>query len=545
MTTILIAGGDVVDGTGRERTRADVLVEGDRIVRVGADIPASEADAVIDAGGLVVAPGFIDIHSHYDAQIFWEHELSSSCHHGVTSVINGNCGFAIAPCSRENRALVIEMLRDQEDMHPDTLDAALPPEFASFASYLDAVAKRGPMLNFGCFLGHSAIRIAAMGADAFEREASGSEVAAMALLTREGLEAGAMGIATKTMPRAARTASQQASETEVMALLEALRDHGRGVAMFNAGGNFDLEKVHEVQQRIARPFTWIALLAMPGGQHEKFLDMHRDWRARGADIRPQVSCRPLIARNRMSMPSIMRSPLMAALNPASEEQRIAAYADPGWRDAMRGELRSNTGEHIDWNHVTLEHSPSAPGLAGRTLAGIGAAQGVDPLDALLDLAVTDSLATSFIFTYGNDDPAEVTRLLNEEGAVLGLSDAGAHPEQICDAVLPTDLLGNWVRERGAMPLETAVHKLTQEPAELMGIAGRGTIAEGCYADICVFDPVSVGPGELRKANDLPAGRERLLADRPTGIHHMLVNGILVRASERTVPAHSGRILRPQ
>jgi len=323
-----------------------------------------------------------------------------------------------------------------------------------------------------------------------------------------------------------------------------LRDHGCGVAMFNAGGNFDLKKVHATQQQIGRPFTWIALLAMPSGHHEHFLELHRHWRERGADIRPQVSCRPLIARNRMSMPSIMRSPLMAELNPLSEAQRLAAYADRDWRDRMRGELRSNTGEHIDWNHVTLEHSPTAPELETRTLAAIGAERGVEPLDALLDLAVADALETSFIFTYGNDEPAEVTRLLNEEGAVLGLSDAGAHPEQICDAVLPTDLLGNWVRTRGAMTLEAAVHKLTSEPAELMGIERRGQLAEGWFADIAVFDPDTIGPGELRKANDLPAGRERLVADQPSGMQHMLVNGTVIRRDGQAIPAHSGRILTP-
>lgn len=247
----------------------------------------------------------------------------------------------------------------------------------------------------------------------------------------------------------------------------------------------------------------------------------------------------------MSMPSVLRSPLMAELNPLTEDQRIAAYADMDWRDRMRPELRSNTGEPIDWNHVTLETSPSSRDLEGRTLAEIGRERGVDPIDALLDLAVADRLATTFIFTYGNDDPGEVTRLLNEEGAVLGLSDAGAHPEQICDAVLPTDLLGNWVRGRGAMSLEAAVRKLTREPAELMGIEERGTLAEGAFADIVVFDPDTVGPGELRTVNDLPAGRERLLADSPSGIHHMLVNGIVVRRDERSTPAPSGRILRPR
>ena len=544
MTTTLIRGGEVIDGTGRDRFRADVLVQDDRIVRIGPDLPARAADVILEAGGRVVAPGFIDIHSHYDAQVFWDRELSSSCHHGVTSVINGNCGFAIAPYSEDTRRLVIEMLRDQEDMHPAVLEAALPPAMPSIGHYLAEVERAGPMLNFGAFVGHSAIRIAAMGPAAFERAATTREIVTMALHAREGLSAGAMGIATKTLPRAAKTASQLAAEDEIMALLEALRDHGRGVAMFNAGGAFDLEKVHAVQQDIGRPFTWIAMLAMPNGHHNKLLELHREWRARGAQVFPQVSCRPLIARNRLSMPSIMRAPLMAELNAVSDEQRITAYADTAWRARLKPELTSNTGEPIDWNHVTLEHSATAPQLAGRTLADIGRERGADPLDALLDLAVADRLATSFIFTYGNDDAGEVTRLLNEDGAVLGLSDAGAHPEQICDAVLPTDLLGNWVRDREAMPLEKAVHKLTREPARLMGIEGRGTVAEGCFADLVVFDPYTVGPGELRTANDLPTGRERLVADSPGGMHHMLVNGIVVRRDERTVPAPAGRILRP-
>jgi N-acyl-D-aspartate/D-glutamate deacylase len=544
MSTTLIAGGQVIDGTGQERFRADVLVSGDRIVRIAPDISRKEADQVLDAGGRVVAPGFIDIHSHYDAQVFWDHGLSSSCHHGVTSVINGNCGFAIAPFAEDTRSLVIEMLRDQEDMHPDVLETVLPSAMPSIAHYLAEVGRAGPMLNFGAFIGHSAVRISVMGPDAFERAATAEEVAAMSRIAREGLEAGAMGFATKTMPRAAKTASQNADETEIMALLEVLRDHGRGIAMFNAGGSFDLEKVHAVQQQIGRPFTWIALLAMPSGHHNPFLELHRAWRERGAEVRPQVSCRPLIARNRLSMPSVMRSPLMAELNPLSETRRIATYADANWRARMRLELRSNTGEEIDWNHVTLEHSASAPQLSGRTLADIGREREADPLDVLLDLAVADRLDTSFIFTYGNDDAGEVTRLLNEDGAVLGLSDAGAHPEQICDAVLPTDLLGNWVRGRGAMPIEKAVHKLTLEPAQLMGIKGRGTIAEGCFADIVVFDPETVAPGDLRTVNDLPAGRERLVADQPSGMHHMLVNGTVVRRDERTIPAHAGRILRP-
>src|SRR5579863_6984601 len=175
----LIAGGDVVDGTGRERVRADVLVEGDRIARVAPDLSPRDADRVIDAAGRIVSPGFIDIHTHYDAQVFWDPALSCSCHHGVTSVIGGNCGFAIAPYSQETRALVVRMLRDLEDMYADTIEATIPPAISSMAEYLAEVARCRPMLNFGAFVGHSTVRIDVMGPAAFERADDEQEIAAM------------------------------------------------------------------------------------------------------------------------------------------------------------------------------------------------------------------------------------------------------------------------------------------------------------------------------------------------------------------------------
>ncbi len=543
MTRTLIVGGEVLDGTGREAIAADVLVDGDRIVQVGPDIPTREADLVLDATGRTVAPGFIDIHSHYDAQIFWDPALSSSCHHGVTSVINGNCGFSLAPYTNANRPLVIRMLRDLEDMYTDALEAAVPAEIPSFGRYLADVERCGPMLNFGSFVGHSTVRIAVMGEAAYERTASPEEVAAMAALVDEALKAGAMGLATKSMKGLRPAPSQFGAADETMALLKVLGAHGRGVAMFSAGGDFDLEQVYATQAEIARPFTWIALLGMRDGSHNARVEMHRKWRERGADVHPQVSCRPLVAECRMSLPAPLRALMLTALNGRPDAERLAAYASPEWRARARVDVVTASGP-VEWDQVVLLESLSQPAMAGRTLLSLGQERNLHPLDVLLDLAVADRLMTKIIVISGNGDPVEVTKLLNVEGAVLGLSDAGAHPTQTCDSVLSTDLLGNWVRERGALSLETAVHKLTQEPALMMGMKDRGVVAPGYFADLVVFDPKTVGPGEFRTVADLPAGRERLLADHPTGMHHVLVNGVPIRQDEQTRRVSSGRLLQP-
>jgi N-acyl-D-aspartate/D-glutamate deacylase len=246
----------------------------------------------------------------------------------------------------------------------------------------------------------------------------------------------------------------------------------------------------------------------------------------------------------MSMPSAIRAYALTELNAKSDGERLTAYADPAWRAKVRLEVQAITGEPMDWSDVSILESPSSPDAVGKDLVSLGRERNRPPFEVLMDLAVADKLVTKVVITYGNGDVGEVTKLLRVEGAVLGLSDAGAHPAQTCDAVLPTDLLGNWVRGVGALPLETAVHKLTQEPARLMSLADRGLISPGYYADVVVFDPETIGPGEIRTVHDLPKDRERLLADRPTGVHHMLVNGVVVRKDEITSYAPSGRLLRP-
>jgi len=543
MTRVLIADGQVLDGSGGPAVRADVLVEDDRIAEIRPGIDRGDADLVLDASDRVVAPGFVDLHTHFDAQVFFDPMLSSSCFHGVTTAVGGNCGFSLAPYSAEHRPIVLRMLRDLEDMPTETLSVAVPDAADSFAEYLRDFEAEGPMLNFGSFIGHSTVRIAAMGQEAYGREATPQEIEHMKALVAEALAAGALGFATKTLPGARPSPSQYATREETMALLGVLKAHGSGIAMFNPGGVFDLDQVYARQAEIGVPFTWIAMLAMNDGSHNGRLALHNEWRARGADVHPQVSCRPLVAQCTMRMPSVLRNPDMTQLNNGSDEERLAAYADPAWRDRVRGNVKSAAMHVIDWRDVKVLKSASAPEAVGRSMADVGSDRGVDPFDALMDMGIADRLETRLEVDYGNTDVAEITKLLNVEGAVFGLSDAGAHPGQTCDAVLPTDMLGNWVRDRGVMPLATAVHKLTGEPAALLGLEGRGRIAKGNYADITVFDPATVAPGEIRLTHDLPGDQSRLLAERPSGMHHILINGVVTRQDEASHYQPAGRILR--
>jgi N-acyl-D-aspartate/D-glutamate deacylase len=289
-------------------------------------------------------------------------------------------------------------------------------------------------------------------------------------------------------------------------------------------------------------------MAMPDGSHHDQLALHRAWYEKGAAVHPQVSCRPLVGACTMALPSVLRAACITELSGAPADERLRAYADPCWRARFASEVAIAAGT-IRWHRVTVLDSPGSPEVVGCDLASIAALRGLEPSDALLDLAIADRLATRIEISYGNDDPDVVAQLLAVPGGVLGLSDAGAHPAQSCDGVMPTDLLGPWVRDRGALPLEAAVHKLTGEPAQLIGLDGRGRVAPGAWADLVVFDPATIGPGPIRLTRDMPAGGERLLADAPTGLEHMMVNATWVRRDgvmlDLGPEARSGRVLAPQ
>src|SRR6266480_788356 len=294
---LIIRGGIVIDGSGAPGRQADVAVTGDRITAIGDDL---DGRRTLDATGHVVAPGFVDIHTHYDAQVFWDPALSPSCWHGVTSVVAGNCGFSIAPVRAENRELLVRTLQHVEDMSPDTLFAGVPwDDFETFPQYLDAIERRGTLLNYACYVGHTAVRIYVMGEGGYERAATDDEIRGMQRVIAEAMEAGAAGFATSSSPTHSGAGgrpvpSRVADLDEVRSLLEPVRDAHKGVIALLPGESIKHDMVYDLQRHAHRPVTWTALLTVKGYPwHVKIMEANKAARAEGVEVWPQVSCRPL------------------------------------------------------------------------------------------------------------------------------------------------------------------------------------------------------------------------------------------------------------
>ncbi|HZR79969.1 MAG TPA: amidohydrolase family protein [Candidatus Binatia bacterium] len=532
---VVIRGGTVFDGTGAPGRPADVAIEGGVIAEIG---PKLSGARDLDASGCAVAPGFIDIHTHYDAQVFWDPALRPSSSHGVTTVVAGNCGFTIAPTRPEHREVIARTLENVEDMDGASLIAGIPWEFETYPEYRAAIRRRGTVLNFTSYVGHTALRLYAMGDAAYERAATGEEIERMGRLVREAIDAGAAGFSTsfaythrgidgKPVP------SRFAARDEVEGLLFAAGRAGKGVVLVAVPGQqCGYADLYDLQPRVGRPFSY-PLFAMPGGRHLMQLRMHQDALARGVQVWPQVTPRPLTMQFTLEDAySLNVGKVFGDLMRHGREARIAAYRDPAWRaraaeDLERAEMKPR------WDTFEVSESRLFPELEGRRVVELARERGARPLDVMCEIALAEDLATRFRAYLANDDVEAVGRLLAHEQVALGLSDAGAHVAQLCDAPLFTDLLAHWVRERGLMPLERAVRKMSGEPADLFGFVRRGYLREGCWADVCVFEPDTVGPGPLRRVRDFPAGAERLTAEEPTGVRHVLVNGTPIRSDGRS------------
>ncbi|MGA0837701.1 MAG: N-acyl-D-amino-acid deacylase family protein [Ilumatobacteraceae bacterium] len=525
---IVLTGGTIVDGTGRPGFRADLAIRGERIVAIGENLTG---DTMIDVSGLVVAPGFIDIHTHYDAQVFWDPAMTPSCFHGVTTVVAGNCGFSIAPTRASDRDLIAHTMEKVEDMDPDTLKTGIPWDFESFPEYLDSIRKRGTVLNYAAYIGHTPLRLFVMGAEAVGREATDEEIDEMAGLVGQAMEAGAAGFASSfaVTHRGADgqpIPSRWAGRREIEALCKAVGNSGRGVIGVNGGDNLSLADCYELQPRVGAPITFTALLTTAQGFHLKAVETHRAGIETGADVWPQVSCRPLAFSQTMVEPfTLNTNPVFAELMPKSLDERRAAYSDPEWRQRVRTAWDNKQGLIPRWDSYEVMESTASPELIGQRISVIAERLGADPFDTLLDLALLEhDLQLRFKAMVANDDEAGVEKLLQVDRTTLGLSDAGAHVGQLCDAVAATDLLGKWVRDKKVLTLETAIHKLTKVQADLFSFTDRGELRAGAFADVVVFDPTTVGPGPVRRVRDFPANGERLTADQPTGMVHTFVNG---------------------
>ena len=551
-----IAGGTILDGTGAPGGRGDVGIRGGRVVALGA--APGDAATTIDADGRVVAPGFVDIHTHYDAQVLWDRMLTISPWHGVTTVVMGNCGFGIAPTRPEHRTLVLRTLEKVEGMSFEALEAGLGRDwpFESFPGYLDAVERRGTAVNVAAFVGHTPVRLFVMGEEATERAATAEETGRMRALVREAIDAGAVGFSTSKAPthvgHAGKPVPSRAAElAEIEALASVLGDAGRGIMQATVGPGLFFDEFAGIARRTGRPITWTALLAgmLGPGSHRTLLDRSIALVGEGLPIVPQVACRPLNVEFDLAEPFPFESlPVFRPVSAADRDGKIRLYRDPEFRRAFRDFLASRRGGPFSasWDRVWISSNPPDPSMEERRIDEIARERGVDPVDLVLDLSLASDLATRFRFAILNVDESEVAELLADPHTVLGLSDAGAHASQLCDACFSTHLLGRWVREKQAIRLEEAVRMLTSRAAEVLGITDRGRLAVGAPADVVVFDPDTVGASKLRRVRDLPGGAERLVSDA-SGIDAVVVNGVILRREGRDAVdadgALPGKLLR--
>ncbi len=535
---LLVRGGTVVDGTGAPARVTDVAIRDGRIATIGA--VRGDATRTIDADGFVVAPGFVDIHTHYDAQVFWDRMLTISPWHGVTSVVMGNCGFGVAPTRPEHRQLVLRTLENVEGMALDALQAGLGAAwpFETFPEFLDAIERRGTAINVGALVGHTPVRLYVMGEEATEREATDDEVAAMARIVGDALDAGAVGFATSKSPTHVGWAgrpvpSRAAAVAEIDRLCERLGAAGHGVLQATIGRGFFLDELAAVARQTGRSVTWTALLTGlfgPDG-HRPVLEQSAQLQRQGVNVVPQVSCRPLNFEFQWKAPFPFESlSLFKPISAADAEGKKRIYADPEFRRVFR-ERGARGGIAARWEDMVVAECTTDPALDERNVAEVAAERGVHPVDLVLDLALATNLEARFRMAVMNNDEAGVAELLTHPATMLGLSDAGAHASQLCDAPFATHLLAHWVREKGVLGLEQAVRLLTSRSADVFGLRDRGRLAPGLPADVTIFDPRTVGCSPLRRVRDLPAGADRLVADA-TGIEAVIVNGVVLREGGR-------------
>jgi N-acyl-D-amino-acid deacylase len=543
---LLLRHGWLIDGTGGNGRAADVAVTGARISAIGApgELTAGPETEVVDLSGLVLAPGFIDVHTHYDAQVLWDGDFTPSCWHGVTSVIMGNCGFGVAPTRPEHREIVIRTLQNVEGMSIDALNSGIDWCFQTYPEYLSAIGQRPKRLNVGAFVGHSALRLFVLGGE--ERPATSDEVETMRRILREAVDAGAMGFSTS------RSASHQgafgrpvpsrfAEVDEVFALASVLGEAGRGVLQATAGPDMFIEQFAQLSERFGIPVTWTALLARserPGGAVRTI----ERAAALPGEVYPQVACREIVMQVTLAEPApLAEVDEWKEVLARPREERTAIYSDSQWRDRARQPTLAKWKNR--WPRVSVQETLNHEDLIGMPLDQLALSRGTTPFDLMLDIAVDDAMSTRFRVVMDNDGEAELGQLLADKRALLGLSDAGAHATQLCDACFSTHLLGHWVRERNALSLEDAVWRLSGHPAKAFRIPERGLVREGYFADLVAFDPATVGTTPSQRVYDQPGGSDRLVVNS-TGIEHMWVNGVAARQAGADVPgAAAGRMLR--
>lgn len=548
MNDLLIRGAMVYDGSGAPGRLADVSVKDGRVAAIGEPGQGGAARDTVHADGLALMPGIVDNHTHYDAQVTWDPLCTPSPALGVTTAVIGNCGFTIAPCRPGDRELIMRNLTQVEGMSLDVLRQGIDWQFESIPEYLDFLDRRGSLVNLAAFVGHSSLRTFVMGEDAPRRAATDAEIARMREMVLEGMDAGAIGFATSTSPAhngegGLPMPSRLATDDELHTLVNSLKEAGRGLFMLTKGGHTKIEFLEKLAADSGRPVVVAALLHNSTNPGAVFADLDAIEAARQRGRRMIGAISPCPLTNDFTMHSPYPVEGLVSWKPALSlkgEAFKAKLSEKAFRDAVRAEIASPAVFRLfngEWHKVQVVEVKQERNrhLEHRTIAELAAEAGADPLDFMLDLALSEDLDTVFSAVLLNSDEEAVGRMLRHPASLVSLSDAGAHLTFFNDAGFGLHLLGHWVRERGVLSLPEAVRKLTSEPADLFGIQGRGRIAPGAWADLLLFDPVTVNRGPKQRVFDLPGGSARLTTPA-IGVHGVWVNGVRVAGAEGLEPA---------
>jgi N-acyl-D-aspartate/D-glutamate deacylase len=551
---IVIRGGTVVDGTGAPRRRADIAIAGDRIAAIGRlDVAGREE---IDAEGLVVAPGFVDAHSHMDAQVFWDHLGMPACWHGVTSTVMGNCGFTLAPAHRGARELVTRNLERAEDIPATAMAEGLPWSWETFPEFLDAVDAVPKGINYAASIGHSALRTWAMGERAFEGVADDDDLALMGDQLRAALAAGAAGFSTSRGGHSTAddrpVASRLAEWRELEVLVGILGRESDGVFQLALerhlapGGNEEfLGRLVALARSTGAPIV-SGLFANDLPQPS--LELMDAAAAEGAELFGLTHCRGIwSAQSFHSQLSFDNLPAWQELRRQPLDVQKELLRQPGTRarlvhEAHHGDYGAASGPEArkpDWAHmrVLLDVYPPNP-----TIEDEAVRRGVDPVEAMIDIALERDFDVFFIQELVSQDEDRLLRIMRHPRTAMGFSDTGAHVSQIFDASIYSHLLGYWVRERQALSLEEAVAMITSRPARIWQLFDRGRLRPGLAADVTIFDPATIGPRMPFLTHDTPGGTARF-EQRASGIVATIVNGRVLTRDGRATDARPGRLLR--
>jgi N-acyl-D-aspartate/D-glutamate deacylase len=559
---LLIKNGWVVDGSGLPRYRGDVGVRDGRIAAIGR--LRESAREVIDAEGQVVAPGFVDGHTHMDAQIFWDPLGTSSCWHGITSVVMGNCGFTLAPCAKEDRHLVIRNLQRAEDIAAEAMEAGIDWRWTTFPEFLDTLDSLPKGINYSGYIGHSALRTYVMGERAFEQAASEADLAAMEGELRNALMAGAIGFTTSRSPShetpdSRPVASRMASWDEVRRLVGAMGELNAGIFELAGEGvdrkanNPDLPDYHCRLKALAvetgRPITFGLFTRKDApDMWRHYVRLIEETKAAGGRMFAQVHSRALsvVLSFKTQMP-FDRLPVWKELRALPLGEQQTRLRDPELRKRLVEASRERDNRRAlgtearqvayDWIFVMDSVDPPH-----RSVAEIARERNVDPVEAIIDLALERDMDRFFFHPIANENQELALELIKHPQAVVTFSDSGAHVSQLMDSSLQTYLLSHWVRAKQALTLEQAVRMLSFVPASYWGFTDRGLIREGMAADFVVFDPDTIAAELPEVVRDLPAGAKRLI-QRTRGIAATVVNGETLLRDGKHTGAHPGRLLR--